>query len=108
MSPNRLLVAIMFADIEGYTSLMQNNEAQAMRIRKKHRRVIEEVTAKYNGEIIQYYGDGTLSIFKSSVEAIRCGIELQLEFQKDPCVPVRIGVHTGDIIRTEQMLLEML
>jgi TolB-like protein/class 3 adenylate cyclase/Flp pilus assembly protein TadD len=105
MPQNRLLVAIMFADIEGYTSLMQNNEDQALLLRKKHRKVIDTVTEKYNGELIQYYGDGTLSIFKSSVEAIRCGIELQKEFQKEPSIPVRIGVHVGDIVRTESDII---
>jgi TolB-like protein/Tfp pilus assembly protein PilF len=105
MPQNRLLVAIMFADIEGYTSLMQKNEAQAILLRNKHRKIIDKVTEKYNGELIQYYGDGTLTIFKSSVEAVRCGIEMQQEFQKDPIVPVRIGIHMGDILRTESDII---
>ena len=105
MPQNRLLVAIMFADIEGYTSLMQKNEAQAILLINKHRKIIDTVTQKYNGELIQYYGDGTLTIFKSSVEAVRCGIEMQHEFQKDPIVPVRIGVHMGDILRTESDII---
>ncbi len=105
MPQYRLLVAIMFADIEGYTSLMQKNEDQALLIRKRHRNIIDSVTKKYNGELIQYYGDGTLSIFKSSVEAVRCGIEMQREFQKEPKVPLRIGIHVGDIIRTESDII---
>ena len=101
MSPKRQLAAIMFTDIEGYTALMQNDEKNAVHIRFKHREIFNSITEKYNGEIIQYYGDGTLSIFSSSVEAIKCGIEMQRAFQKEPSIPVRIGVHAGDIIRTE-------
>jgi len=101
MSDNRQLSAIMFTDIEGYTALMQLDEQHAVEIRTKHRQVFSEVTEKYNGELIQYYGDGTLSIFRSSVEAIQCAIEMQTEFQKEPSIPVRIGIHVGDIIKTE-------
>ena len=72
MSQHRQLAAIMFTDIEGYTALMQQDEKNAIQIRFKHREIFKSVTEKYNGELIQYYGDGTLSIFKSSVEAIKC------------------------------------
>ena len=76
MSQHRELVAIMFTDIEGYTSLMQNDEKEAMLIRKKHREIFDACTNKHKGELIQYFGDGTLSTFRSSVEAIKCGIEM--------------------------------
>jgi len=101
MPQHRQLFAIMFTDIKGYTALMQLSEDHAYQIRSKHRQVFNSATEKYNGEIIQYFGDGTLSIFKSSVEAIQCAIEMQLEFQKEPSIPVRIGIHVGDIIRSE-------
>jgi len=105
MSQNRQLAAIMFTDIEGYTALMQEDEKNAINIRYKHREIFNSVTKKYNGEVIQYYGDGTLSIFRSSVEAIKCGIEMQRAFLKEPAIPVRIGVHVGDIIRTESDII---
>ena len=105
MAQHRQLVAIMFTDIEGYTSLMQNDEEEAILIRKKHREIFNNVTARYNGELIQYYGDGALSTFRSSVEAIKCGIEMQRAFQEAPAIPVRIGVHVGDIIRTESDII---
>ncbi|MEJ2114194.1 MAG: adenylate/guanylate cyclase domain-containing protein, partial [Flavobacteriaceae bacterium] len=105
MSPKRQLAAIMFTDIEGYTALMQDDEKNAVHIRFKHREIFNSVTKKYNGEIIQYYGDGTLSIFSSSVEAIKCGIEMQRAFQQEPSIPVRIGVHAGDIIKTESDII---
>jgi len=98
MSKKRQLAAIMFTDIEGYTSLMQANEEQALLIRTRHRKVFERATSKHNGEIVQYFGDGTLSIFKSSVEAVNCAIEMQLAFKEEPEIPVRIGIHIGDIL----------
>ena len=61
----RRLAAIMFTDIKGYTALMQQNEEKAIKVRDKHRRVFNAATEKYNGKTLQYYGDGTLSIFDS-------------------------------------------
>lgn len=105
MQQHRQLSAIMFTDIKGYTALMQLDEKNAVDIRTKHREVFTTCTKKYNGEVIQYYGDGTLSIFKSSVEAIKCAIEMQKAFREEPLVPVRIGIHVGDIIRTESDII---
>ena len=61
----RQLAAIMFTDIEGYTSLMQQNEEKAIQARDKHRWIFNSITEIHKGRILQYYGDGTLSIFDS-------------------------------------------
>lgn len=94
----RQLTAIMFTDIKGYTALMQRDEHQALQVRGKHREIFNTTTAKYKGRILQYYGDGTLSIFNSVIDAVHCAAEMQVLFQKAPLVPVRIGVHLGDIV----------
>ncbi|MGB5847694.1 MAG: protein kinase, partial [Ignavibacteriaceae bacterium] len=94
----RLLAAIMFSDIVGYTAMMQHDEQDGNRRRKCYRKVLENLTAKHQGKIVQYYGDGALSIFGSAVEAVRCAVEIQNELLKEPKVPLRIGLHTGDIV----------
>jgi len=98
MLQNRQLAAIMFTDIQGYTAMMQQDEELAVRVRERHRKIFNGTTAKYNGKILQYFGDGTLSTFSSAIDAVQCAMEMQIEFQKDPSIPVRIGVHLGDII----------
>jgi len=105
MVQQRQLLAIMFTDIVGYTALMQKDETHALLIRNKHRKIFNSLTKKYHGELIQYYGDGTLSIFKSSVEAVKCSIDMQKAFQKEPSIPVRIGIHVGDVIRTKTEII---
>jgi serine/threonine-protein kinase len=94
----RRLAAIMFADMVGYTALTQDDEEKARSQRDRHRRVLEAAVERHHGEILQYYGDGTLSIFSSAVEAVECAVEIQLELQQEPKVPLRIGLHTGDIV----------
>ena len=99
MPYQRRLAAIMFTDIQGYTRLMQESEAQAVSVRARHREIFDPSTIKFRGEIIQYYGDGTLSIFSSCVDAVQCAYEMQRAFQQAPAIPVRIGIHLGDILQ---------
>ena len=102
---NRRLAAIMFTDIVGYTKLMQTSEAHALKIRNRHREVIEAANKEFEGKIIQYYGDGTLSIYESAAAAVRCAISMQQEFNAGEKVPLRIGIHTGDVIITNEDII---
>lgn len=104
-SQNHQLAAIMFTDIEGYTALMQQDEAKALIFRNRHREVFRDITDKFKGKILQYYGDGTLSTFSSAIDAVKCGIELQLAFREEPRIPVRIGIHSADIIFREDGII---
>ena len=101
MSRAHRLAAIMFTDIQGYTKLMQEDEDEAIEISKRHREVFRTVMDKNGGEIIHYYGDGTLSIFDSCVDAVRSAKEMQNQYQSDPIIPLRVGIHLGDIVMSE-------
>ena len=94
----RRLVAIMFTDIVGYTALMEEDEAKATVIRLRHREVFKELHTLHSGEIVQYYGDGTLSVFTSAVAAAQCAIDIQQMLQEGDPVSLRIGLHMGDIV----------
>ncbi|MBX2873352.1 MAG: tetratricopeptide repeat protein [Saprospiraceae bacterium] len=98
MINSRQLAAILFADIAGYTALMQKDEQEALRKLQHFRQDLETFVPKFGGQIIQFYGDGCLMIFNSVVRAINCCIQLQESLKLEPQVPVRIGVHQGDII----------
>ncbi len=100
MNSSRRLAAIMFTDIQGYTALMQESETKALKLRETHREIFEKETTSYNGEIVQYYGDGTLSVFESVVDAVHCAIGMQRRFITEGKIPVRIGIHEGDIVQT--------
>jgi len=98
----RRLAAIMFTDIVGYSAMMQKDEAITSRLRNRHREVFTRLTEQYDGEILQYYGDGTLSIFYSTAAAVECAVDIQRELKQDPKVPLRIGIHTGDITFSDE------
>ncbi|MBO6523059.1 MAG: tetratricopeptide repeat protein [Balneolaceae bacterium] len=98
----RLLAAIMFADMVGYTRLMQEDEQKAKDLRDRQREVIDGCILKHRGQVMQYYGDGTLSMFGSALDAVNCAKEIQLLLAKTPKVPLRIGIHIGDVVYDDE------
>lgn len=92
----------MFADIVGYTALMENDETVANTLRNKFRNALKSLLPESEGRIIQFYGDGALLIFQSAATALEMAEALQRHFHADPEVPVRIGLHQGDITFDEE------
>ncbi len=97
----RQLAAVMFTDMVGYTALMQEDEQKAKKNRDRHRKVLESLVQNHHGIILQYYGDGTLCVFNSAIEAVECATEIQQELQKEPKIPLRVGLHVGDIVYSD-------
>ena len=94
----RKLAAILFADIVGYTAMMQEDERGTLEKIQRYQNVIEETLPKYDGELVKKYGDGSLMVFSSSLKAMQCAVEMQKRFWEDPKIPLRIGMHIGEII----------
>lgn len=92
------MAAILFADVEGYSHLMQLDEERAARQLGKFQELIREQVFEHQGEIVNFYGDGVLCIFSNPVQAVRCAISLQQEYRKEPEVPVRMGIHNGTVV----------
>lgn len=104
MSLMRQLAAIMFSDMSGYTALMQQNEQLAIDKRRRLKEVLETSVSVYNGKILQYYGDGALSIFNSAIDGVNCAVEIQQTLQQEPKIDLRIGIHIGDISIEEETI----
>jgi len=100
----RQLAAILFADMTGYTALMQENEHLARSKRKRFKEVLDITIEEHSGKILQYYGDGSLSIFNSAINSINCAISIQQQLQLEPKVELRIGIHTGDVVIEEESI----
>lgn len=100
----RQLAAILFADMTGYTALMQENEQLARAKRQRLKEVLEHTIARFHGKILQYYGDGSLSIFNSAIDSVHAAIEIQQQLLQHPKVDLRIGIHTGDVIIEEEAI----
>ena len=92
------LAAIVFADVVGYTAMMQEDENDAVEKINRFRQSLETIAAELDGTIIQYYGDGSLLLFRSATDASEFAKLLQMDLNEEPFVPVRIGVHMGDVL----------
>ncbi|MGB3078959.1 MAG: adenylate/guanylate cyclase domain-containing protein, partial [Saprospiraceae bacterium] len=98
MPSTRQLAAIMFADIAGYTGLMEEDESMALELLQKLRKKLDEEVTLHKGRILEFRGDGALCSFSSTLEGVKAAISIQLAMQSAPLVPLRIGIHTGDVI----------
>jgi TolB-like protein len=78
--------------------MMQEDENAALEKITRFRHVIDIIVEELEGKIIQYYGDGCLVLFNSATDAVEFAKLLQTDFNEDPKVPVRIGVHMGDVL----------
>ena len=98
MNSKHQLAAILFADIEGYSAMMQSDEKQALSWRKRFEENLDVALKMHTGKLISLTGDGALCAFPSAISAIHAGILIQHELRKYPIVPLRIGIHQGDVI----------
>jgi class 3 adenylate cyclase/tetratricopeptide (TPR) repeat protein len=108
MKEERRLVAIMFTDIQGSCKLMEHDEQATIRMIGEQNELISRLTEKWSGRVAKSTGDGVMVEFASAVNAVRCGIEIQEEIreynrskEKSRKLPVRIGIHLGDIVIKE-------
>ncbi|HTF20960.1 MAG TPA: adenylate/guanylate cyclase domain-containing protein [Chryseolinea sp.] len=93
----RQLAAIVFADMVGYTALMQANEHAARHKRSRVKKVMDQALPDFRGRILQQYGDGTLCLFNSAVDAVLCATTIQRQLLEEPMVELRIGIHMADV-----------
>jgi adenylate cyclase len=104
MASSRQLAAIMFTDIVGYTALMQRSEEQAVALTRRYLAVLHHAVEARSGKILNDYGDGSLCVFTSAVAAVKCAAEIQQQLQSSPVVPLRIGLHIGEIFFEEDKI----
>ncbi len=102
----RKLTVIFAADVVGYSTLMERDEAGTLRRLQENRKALfDPHVAKHGGRIFKVMGDGVLVEFASAASAVACAIEIQQAMEMaEPNVPMserlayRIGINLGDVI----------
>jgi adenylate cyclase len=102
----RRLIAIVVADVVGYTRLMEHDEGGThARLHEIRDQVVDPEIAALGGRIVKTAGDGMLVEFGSAAAALRFAIEVQraMSARNQPLAPdeqiqFRIGINLGDII----------
>ncbi|MBT8219424.1 MAG: adenylate/guanylate cyclase domain-containing protein, partial [Bacteroidia bacterium] len=95
------LLATLFADIQGYTALMQNNEELGVRLVEEFKTTLTREVEDHGGRVIQFYGDAIMAVFPSSVDAVSAAEVAQKAFNSAGDIPVRIGINCGDVLYRE-------
>jgi adenylate cyclase len=73
MTQTRRLVAILAADVAGYSRLIgADGEGTLNRLRSIRAELIDPKVAEQRGRIVKTTGDGLLVEFSSVVDALRC------------------------------------
>ena len=102
----RKLIAVMYADMVGYSRLIGLDDAGTLqRLRTLRREVIDPAMEEHAGHIVQTGGDSLLIVFDSIDGAVRCAIQVQQqvpihdgEQPPDRAVRFRMGINLGDAI----------
>jgi len=92
------LAAIMFTDIVGYTEIMGKDEKKALELLEMNMTIQKSIIEQYNGIVLKEMGDGMLISFNSSIDSVLCAKEIINRIQKESELPLRIGIHEGDVI----------
>lgn len=99
-------VTVLFTDIEGSTQLTEAlGDTAWIRVLRAHNAVVRDQVAAHSGIEVKSQGDGFMLAFASAEDALRCAIEIQRALVRAPLegprLRVRIGLHTGEMIREE-------
>ena len=102
------LAAILSADVEGYSRLMDDNEEATVSTLTAYRTATSDLVQQYRKRVVNNPGGNIFAEFTSVVEAVNCAVEIQREFsERNAELPdnrkmeFRIGVNLGDVIEDE-------
>ena len=106
MTENRKIIAILVADVVGFSRLAAADEDRTLaRLRALRSDLIDPTLAVHKGRMVKRTGDGFLAEFRSVVGAVQCAIEMQHGMiERNAGVPAerriefRVGIHLGDVV----------
>ena len=103
--PARRIVAILAADVAGYSRLVGDDEEGTLaRLRTLRRELIDPEIAAHRGRLVHVAGDGLLIEFASTIDAVRCAVAVQRSMAATAAGPpeqriqYRVGLHVGDVL----------
>src|SRR5271154_5549175 len=101
----RKLIAILAADVAGYSRLMGIDEEGTLATLSAFRTVTDALIAQHSGRICGTAGDSVLAAFASVFAAVQCAVEIQRDVARaneqladERRMWFRIGVNVGDVM----------
>jgi serine/threonine protein kinase len=107
----RELTAILSADVEGYSRLMEQDEIFTIQTLTQYREIMSKAIDRHHGRLVDSTGDSVLAEFVSVVDAVACAVEIQEtlkarneELPENRKMVFRIGVNLGDIVKEDDQV----
>jgi adenylate cyclase len=105
-SGGRRLIAVVYADMVGYSRLIGLDDAGTLRrLRTLRRALIDPTIREHGGRVVQTGGDSLLVAFDSIDGAVRCAVKVQQQVPvydgdqpPDRRIRFRVGINIGDVI----------
>jgi adenylate cyclase len=104
----RKLTAILSADVEGYSRLMDDDEKATIQTLNSYRNSMTTIIEQHRGRVVDTTGDNLLAEFTSVVDAVTCSVEIQRkldelnqELPSDRKMKFRIGINVGDVVEED-------
>ena len=102
----RKLIAVVYADMVGYSRLIGLDDAGTLRrLRTLRRALIDPAIREFGGRVVQTGGDSLLVAFDSIDGAVRCAVKVQQQVPvydgdqpPDRRIRFRVGINIGDVI----------
>jgi len=105
---SRKLVAILAADVVGFTAHMERDELATLEVLTSYRTIFDDVINSKNGRVTGTAGDSVIAEFGSVIDAVLCAVEVQerlhVENQSHPeknRLIFRIGINVGDVVEKD-------
>src|SRR5262245_29536941 len=96
-------VTVLFTDLVSSTELLQRvGDEQAQRVFRAHHRLLGDAVTGHGGHEVKWLGDGLMSTFASSADAVRCAVVMQQTTRGRAAgerLAIRAGLHVGEALR---------
>lgn len=98
-------VTLLFTDLVNSTELLARaGDEQAQRVFRAHHRLLKRCVAAHDGEEVKWLGDGMMTVFSSTADAVRCAIAMQQAARRRAAgerLWIRVGLNVGEVRRDE-------
>ncbi|MDD9908832.1 MAG: adenylate/guanylate cyclase domain-containing protein [Ahrensia sp.] len=101
----RKLTTIFYADAVGFGRQMADDEDATFSRLQHYRELMQAQFTRYNGRVVNTWGDAVIAEFQSVVEAVRCAVDIQAainsdnaKYKDDVDLAFRIGINLGDVM----------
>ena len=110
--PSTAARAFLFSDLRDYTSYVEaKGDAAAARLLREYRTLVRREVARHDGAEVKTEGDSFYVVFQSASSALDCAVSIlraaELQNERDPSMPLRIGVglHAGETVEYDDQFV---